>query len=170
MDDHYRLYVDSPIGWLEISGGEKYVQSIHFVEKAMFDQPKSPETLLECKTQLEEYFKGTRKSFDFPYEMMGTDFQKKVWKKLLKIPFGQTKSYGDIAREMGSIKSVRAVGLANGKNNLSIVIPCHRVIGTNNQLTGYGGGLVRKDWLLKHEKIYSGIEHQLDIFHITNKK
>ena len=165
MDDHYRLYVDSPIGWLEISGDEEYIQSINFVEKVLFEQQKSPEVLLECKIQLEEYFNGSRKTFDFPYRMIGTDFQKEVWKKLLEIPFGHTRTYGDIAREMGSIKNVRAVGLANGKNNLSIVIPCHRVIGTNNKLTGYGGGLLRKDWLLKHEKMFSGIEHQLDIFH-----
>ena len=165
MDDQYRVYVDSPVGWLEISGDEEFVHSINFVEKRMPDQPISPEALLKCKIQLEEYFLGSRKSFDFPYTMIGTDFQKKVWEKLLEIPFGQSMSYGDIAREMGNIKTVRAVGLANGKNKLSIVIPCHRVIGTNNKLIGYGGGLVRKDWLLKHEKFYSGLEHQLDIFH-----
>ena len=165
MESQYTLYTESPIGYLEISGSEEFVQSILFRNKIPAGKTEHSTVLAECRTQLEEYFQGTRTSFDFPFELIGTEFQKKVWEHLLKIPFGETRSYGEIARELGNIKLMRAVGMANGKNPLVIVIPCHRVLGSDNRLVGYGGGLQRKDWLLKHEKKVSGIEHQLDIFH-----
>ncbi len=164
MINQFWLYMDSPIGWLGIKGSDHFVHAIYFMDQDSAHKPKPTESLMECRLQLEEYFNGERKTFDFPYEMIGTDFQKKVWKKVLEIPFGQIKTYGEIARELGNIKLARAVGLTNGKNRLSIVIPCHRVIGSNNRLIGYGGGLIRKEWLLKHEKRYSGKEQQLDIF------
>ena len=108
--------------------------------------------LKKCVKELDEYFAGKRKHFSVRLERRGTDFQKKVWTALEKIPFGKTCSYEDIAIAVGSPKAVRAVGLANGKNPHWIVVPCHRVIGKNKQLTGYAGGLDRKKWLLEHEQ------------------
>ena len=104
------------------------------------------------QTQLSQYFKGERKTFDLPLVLPGTDFQKKVWDQLLTIPYGKTRSYAEQARAIGNTKAVRAVAKANGDNRLSIIIPCHRVIGSDGKLTGYGGGLWRKEWLLAHEK------------------
>lgn len=107
--------------------------------------------LAEARRQLEEYFAGKRTTFDLPLAPTGTAFQQRVWKALREVPFGKTASYGDIARRIGNPKGVRAVGLANGRNPISIVVPCHRVIGSDGSLTGYGGGLDRKQWLLRHE-------------------
>lgn len=112
--------------------------------------PEQP-ILLETERQLKEYFAGTRNEFNLPLEPVGTEFQKKVWRALQKIPFGQTRSYLDLAKSIGSAKAVRAVGAANGKNPLSIVVPCHRVIGANGTLTGFAGGLEVKAKLLAHE-------------------
>ena len=165
MDTQFRLLMESPIGWMEILGSDNFIHAIHFIDNLSADRQNPAGILEECRIQLEDYFKGKRKSFDLPYETEGTDFQRKVWDHVLKIPFGETKSYGDVAREIGNLNLMRAVGMANGKNPLSIVIPCHRVLGANNKLVGYGGGLERKDWLLKHEMKVSGIEHQMDIFH-----
>ncbi len=109
-----------------------------------------------AKTQLREYFDGERKSFDLQFETGGTQFQKEVWEQLLKIPFGETLTYRDIAHRIGRPKAVRAVGAANGKNPISIMIPCHRVIGMNGTLTGYAGGLDRKNFLLELEMIRNG--------------
>ncbi|MBD0368698.1 MAG: methylated-DNA--[protein]-cysteine S-methyltransferase, partial [Flavisolibacter sp.] len=104
--------------------------------------------------QLQEYFEGKRKIFDLPLQQQGTEFQQRVWNQLLQVPFGKTISYLELARKIGDVKAIRAVGTANGKNNLAIVVPCHRVIGTNTRLTGYAGGLWRKQWLLEHEAKY----------------
>ncbi len=109
------------------------------------------------EAQLAEYFAGTRKEFDFPLTLIGTDFQKRVWNELLKIPFGETRSYGDLARTLGDPDCVRAVGMANGANRLAIVVPCHRVIGADGSLTGYGGGLWRKKRLLELEQGQIGL-------------
>src|SRR6476660_1550804 len=107
--------------------------------------------LLKAEQQLREYFEGQRQIFSLDLDFDGTEFQKKVWNALLTIPFGETRSYGDIARQIGNPKSVRAVGAANGKNPIPIIVPCHRVIGSGGDLTGFGGGLERKRWLLEHE-------------------
>jgi methylated-DNA-[protein]-cysteine S-methyltransferase len=119
--------------------------------------PQQP-ILLETERQLKEYFAGTRKEFDLPLEPAGTEFQKKVWRALREIPFGQTRSYLDLAKSIGSAKAVRAVGAANGKNPLSILVPCHRVVGANGALTGFAGGLEVKAKLLAHEgcRIFPG--------------
>ncbi|MBN1937224.1 MAG: methylated-DNA--[protein]-cysteine S-methyltransferase [Anaerolineae bacterium] len=101
--------------------------------------------------QLDEYFSGVRRVFDLPLGLHGTEFQQRVWRQLLEIPYGQTASYAEVARALGNPQAVRAVGLANGKNPISIIVPCHRVIGSDGNLVGYGGGLWRKEWLLKHE-------------------
>jgi len=110
----------------------------------------------ECIKQLKEYFAGTRLQFDLPIFQIGTDFQQKVWEEVSKIPYGDTSSYALLAHKIGDVKSVRAVGTTNGKNKIAIIVPCHRVIGTDGSLTGYAWGLDKKEWLLKHEIEYSG--------------
>ena len=108
--------------------------------------------MAECLRQLTEYFKGRRQKFSIPLVLEGTDFQKAVWRQLQKIPFGQTASYGDVARAVGSPRAFRAVGNANNKNPIPLIIPCHRVIGSDGKLVGFGGGIWRKEWLLEHEQ------------------
>ncbi len=157
MDHLHRIDYQSPIGIIEIAGTDEAVCSILFVERDKIInniQECSPEALVGCYYQLDEYFNGVRQQFSFPYILDGTDFQKSVWKALTKIHYGQTGSYKDIALMVQNEKAVRAVGSANGKNKLSIVIPCHRIIGANGKLTGYAGGLWRKEWLLQHEKTF----------------
>lgn len=152
---HKREYA-SPIGVLEILGTDDAISSIMFTEQpspeAHDQQENSPQVLLDCYSQLDDYFKGIRREFSFPISMKGTSFQQNVWEKLTTIPFGETTSYAALAGLLGNEKAVRAVGNANGKNRLSIMVPCHRIIGTNGSLTGYAGGLWRKEWLLQHEK------------------
>ncbi|MFF2445527.1 methylated-DNA--[protein]-cysteine S-methyltransferase [Neobacillus sp. NPDC058068] len=157
MTKVYKLDYESPIGMIEISGTYEGIRSILFSdenEKVNFLQPDTPPVLAECYNQLDEYFKGQRQEFTFPYQFEGTDFQKTVWNALTKIHYAKTGSYKDIAVSIGNEKAIRAVGSANGKNKLSIVIPCHRVIGSNGKLTGYAGGLWRKEWLLQHERTF----------------
>lgn len=150
-----KIYYQSPIGLVEITGTDKAIRSILFCEeetKINSLQDDTPTVLKDCYHQLDEYFKGKRKDFTIPYEYEGTDFQKSVWNALTKIFYGNTCSYKDIALSIGNEKAVRAVGTANGRNKLSIIIPCHRIIGANGTLTGYAGGLWRKEWLLNHEQ------------------
>jgi methylated-DNA-[protein]-cysteine S-methyltransferase len=148
----YRAYYDSKIGLLEITGTTKAITGVNFADKKQTADRDIPEILRECRAQLDEYFRGKRTEFTLKLMLEGTDFQKKVWKQLLKIRYGQTVSYKDVALGIGSEKSVRAVGGATGRNNIDIIVPCHRVIGTSGRLVGYGGGLWRKVWLLNHEK------------------
>lgn len=146
----YVSYFKSPIGDIEISADEKFVYSILFRDEN--PERNSENYLTQLVTnQLIEYFDGKRTDFDFPMEITGTEFQKKVLFKLKEIPFGKTISYLELAKRVGDVKSIRAVGTANGRNNFVIVLPCHRVIGSDGKLIGYGGGLWRKEWLLKHE-------------------
>ena len=114
--------------------------------------------------QVNEYFAGTRKEFDLPLLLVGTDFQKQVWNGLTKIPYGETRSYKQQSIFLGNEKAIRAVAGANGENGIAIIIPCHRVIGEDGSLTGYGGGLPKKKWLLEHEAKFSGKGSQLSIF------
>jgi len=153
----HKLEYKSPIGVIEIIGTDEAIISIMFVERDVETnsvQDESPKVLKDCLQQLEQYFKGDRHEFTFPYTFEGTDFQKTVWKALTEVPSAETVSYKDIAVSDGNDKAVRAVGTANGKNKLSIVIPCHRIIGSNCKLTGYAGGLWRKEWLLQHEETF----------------
>lgn len=143
-------YLHTPIGLLEIAAQKAYLKHILFVEDAQQDESDAP-VLQDAKRQLTEYFAGNRRVFDLPLSPQGTAFQNKVWQALLTINYGQTCSYVDIAKTLGDKNAVRAVGAANGKNPLSIVVPCHRVIGKNGKLTGYAGGLSRKAWLLDLE-------------------
>lgn len=143
-------YCDSPIGLVEIGGTPEGITSLLFVEERR-PEITTNEMCEEAARQISEYFAGTRQEFDLPVQLSGTEFQRQVWQELRSIPFGQTVSYGDLARAIGKPSAVRAVGAANGDNPVSIVVPCHRVIGSDGGLTGYGGGLPRKQWLLKHE-------------------
>ena len=114
--------------------------------------------------QINEYLNGTRKEFDLPLHLIGTDFQKRVWNGLLQIPYGETRSYKGQSVFLGDVKAIRAVGTANGQNGIAIIVPCHRVIGDNGSLVGYGGGLDKKKWLLEHEAKHSGKTLQIGLF------
>lgn len=142
--------IKTPLGFATISGDEKGVSSIMISDKAIVSNTIS-EDLQEVVLQLNDYFQGKRTSFDCNLNPQGTDFQKRVWSALLDIPFGKTRTYLEQAKILGDVKAIRAVAAANGKNPLWIVVPCHRVIGSDGSLTGYAGGLWRKNWLLDHE-------------------
>lgn len=144
------IYQDSPLGLLEICGEDGWITAVNFVGSEREEILPSA-IVKQCAMQLEEYFIGKRKEFDLPLLPEGTEFQQKVWMQLQLIPFGETISYLALAKQLGDTKATRAVGMANGKNPISIIIPCHRVIGANGKLIGYGGGLWRKKWLLAHE-------------------
>ncbi len=144
-------YIKTPVGMAEISGDENGVSVIHVMDSEQSATKKIPAVLKEAVLQLAEYFEGKRHEFTFKMNPKGSDFQKSVWNELLKIPYGKTVSYMDITKKLGDVKAIRAVASANGKNPLWIVVPCHRVIGTDGSLTGYAGGLWRKKWLLEHE-------------------
>jgi methylated-DNA-[protein]-cysteine S-methyltransferase len=157
MNKFYIIDYNSAIGLIEIIGSNEAVCSIMFCERnapVNHIEVDTPEVLKNCYDQLDEYFNGIRKEFTFPMYIEGTDFQKRVWNALKNIKYADTCSYKDIAISIGNEKAIRAVGNANGKNQLSIVIPCHRIIGANGTLTGYAGGLWRKEWLLQHEKTH----------------
>lgn len=143
------LTMPSPLGPLTLTSRENRLVSILFGEAA--GSESDDPVLREARRQLEEYFAGSRREFDLPLGASGTPFQEEVWSVLGTIPFGQTSSYSDVARLIGRPRAVRAVGAANGRNPLAIVVPCHRVIGSDGQLTGYAGGLDIKRWLLAHE-------------------
>jgi methylated-DNA-[protein]-cysteine S-methyltransferase len=153
----YKTYYDSPIGILEITGAEDGIAGVHFVEKKTDPASSIPLPLKACCKQLYEYFVGDRTEFSLILKLEGTAFQKSVWNQLMRIPYGKTLSYKEVAAAIGKEKAVRAVGTANGRNNIAIIIPCHRVISHDGTLGGYGGGLWKKEWLLKHEQKYSGI-------------
>ena len=150
--------MESPVGKLKLVASANALIAVLWererpnrVKLAMLQHDPQQPILIETERQLGEYFAGTRNQFDLPLEPTGTEFQKKVWRALQEIPFGQTRSYLDLAKSIGSAKAVRAVGAANGKNPLSIVVPCHRVVGANGTLTGFAGGLEAKAKLLALE-------------------
>lgn len=156
MKKRFVTHLQSPLGVVEISGTKTFISSINFVMDPGDESENLPEIILQCKKELEEYFAGKRREFSVKTKADGTDFQKTVWKELLKIKYGETKSYGDIAKQMKDINASRAVGHANGKNPIAIVVPCHRVISEDGKLTGYMGGMWRKQWLLDLEGNVSG--------------
>nr|WP_288834022.1 methylated-DNA--[protein]-cysteine S-methyltransferase [uncultured Flavobacterium sp.] len=139
-----------PLGIAQITGDENGISIISIADEGEISA-EIPAVLKEAVTQLQDYFDGKRTTFDFKLNPKGTEFQQKVWQALLEIPFGKTYSYMDLSKKLGDVKAIRAVASANGKNPLWIVVPCHRVIGTDGSLTGYAGGLWRKKWLLEHE-------------------
>ena len=143
-------YIKTPLGIAKITGDENGISEISVSDEGEIDS-KIPNILQEAVSQLNDYFAGKRTSFNFKLNPQGTDFQQRVWKGLLEIPYGTTMSYLELSKKLGDVKAIRAVASANGKNPLWIVVPCHRVIGTDGSLTGYAGGLWRKKWLLEHE-------------------
>ena len=153
VEEIFEIGYLSPLGPLRILGLASAVLEVKFYKAEIPGNDDSvPKMLLACRSQLDEYFRGKRKVFDLKLEPRGTAFQKKVWRQLLRIPYGETRSYKDIARDVGNSRAVRAVGMANARNPISIIIPCHRVIGIKGDLVGYGGELWRKQWLLDHER------------------
>ena len=146
--------VNSPFGFTKIVGNDQGVSSITVLNSEETISDIIPNVLQDCVYQLQEYFNGERKIFDLKLNPQGTDFQKRVWQQLLKIPFGKTISYLELSKQLGDVKVIRAAASANGKNPLWIIVPCHRVIGSDGSLTGYAGGLHRKQWLLEHESPY----------------
>ncbi|WP_397445169.1 methylated-DNA--[protein]-cysteine S-methyltransferase [Polaribacter sp. R77954] len=155
MQETQITYYKTPIGIAKITGDKNGIQSVSVLDDdvvaAELLNQTVPFCLQDCVIQLEEYFKGKRASFGLTVNPKGTPFQIKVWKSLLKIPYGKTKSYLEQSKTLGDTKAIRAVATANGKNPLWIIIPCHRVIGSDGSLTGYAGGIWRKKWLLAHE-------------------
>jgi O-6-methylguanine DNA methyltransferase len=154
----YVTHYMSPVGLLEIKCDMKGIISIHFIDEvdgAFLKNAAENPLLLDCVKQLDEYFMGTRRIFELQLQLDGTEFQKQVWNSLCNVSYGSTATYRDIALAVGSPRSARAIGNANNKNRIPIIIPCHRIIGCNGSLTGYAGGLWRKEWLLLHEKKFS---------------
>jgi methylated-DNA-[protein]-cysteine S-methyltransferase len=144
-------FIKTPLGVAKVTGDALGVSSISFLNTDEVITQIVPEVLEDAVYQLNEYFEGKRTDFDLLLNPTGTDFQQRVWKGLLEIPYGKTVSYLQLSKTLGDAKAIRAVAAANGKNPLWIVVPCHRVIGSDGSLTGYAGGLSRKKWLLEHE-------------------
>jgi methylated-DNA-[protein]-cysteine S-methyltransferase len=162
MAENFSTYYHSPVGLLKISGNENYISEVCFhdtTQKAERKKKNIPPLIIQCIEQFIQYFNGERRVFDLPINQPGTPFQQEVWAELMQIPFGKTISYLDLAVKIGDNKATRAVANANGKNNVAIIVPCHRVIGSNKDLVGYAGGLWRKKWLLEHEaKVAYGVQ------------
>jgi methylated-DNA-[protein]-cysteine S-methyltransferase len=156
------MFYHSPLGIINIKISFGYIIQLLYINDEFNRQPDSiklsseeKKVLHKCIAQFDEYFSGKRKIFDLPVKQEGTAFQQKVWNELVKIPYGKTISYLQLAQRLGDVKSIRAAASANGRNKLNIIVPCHRVIGADGSLVGYGGGLPRKKWLLDHENKYA---------------
>lgn len=147
-------YIETPLGHAKIVGDTNGISSVLILDTQEELSEVIPETLLDCVTQLKAYFKNELNTFNLKLNPEGTAFQKKVWRQLETIPYGKTISYLDLSKQLGDVKAIRAAASANGKNPLWIIVPCHRVIGSDGSLTGYAGGLHRKQWLLNHESEY----------------
>lgn len=162
MAETFTTYYHSPVGLLKISGTSDFISEVSFhdtTQKNDGSKKDMPPMLINCIEQLIQYFSGERRIFELPINQTGTAFQQETWNQLMTIPFGRTLSYIQLAIKTGDPKATRAVANANGKNNVAIIVPCHRVIGANRELVGYGGGLWRKKWLLEHEmKVAYGVQ------------
>jgi len=162
MNELYYTYYESPVGLIKIAGTEQYIAEISFIdnkEQIEHGAPGISDMIHQCTEELIEFFAGRRKVFTVPVHQEGTDFQKRVWSELLEIPFGKTISYLDLSKKLGDPKAIRAAAAANGKNKIAIIVPCHRVIGSDKTLVGYSGGLWRKKWLLQQEfRITHGVQ------------
>lgn len=162
MNSIFISYVESPIGTIEIKADEQSILSVLFKDTNKVETSFSENEISKNgKQQLSEYFASERKEFELPLKLSGTDFQNKVWTELQVIPYSKTISYLQLAKNLGDPKCIRAAGTANGKNPFAIVVPCHRVIGSNGDLIGYAGGLWRKQWLLEHEH---NLQKQVSLF------
>jgi methylated-DNA-[protein]-cysteine S-methyltransferase len=161
----YKSIINSPIGFIEIKAGDEGITSILFL-----DEEETENNLLEnphimnCIDQIKKYFNGELKVFNITLDINGTEFQKSVWNRLLQIEYGKKISYNQLAEELGDKKQVRAAANANSQNPIALIVPCHRVIGSDGSLTGYAGGLWRKKWLLDHEAKFSNVDYQIDFF------
>ena len=160
--NHYSCtYYQSPIGLLKVGGTADYISEVTFIddESKMEETAESKGLLYQCIEELIEYFSGKRTEFTVPVNQKGTDFQTRVWGELLGINYGKTISYMTLAKRLGDPNCIRAAASSNGKNNIAIIVPCHRVIGSNQSLVGYAGGIWRKKWLLDHEnKFANGLQ------------
>jgi len=150
--DYQIAFLETPIGTAKIAGDENGINSISVLDEKIPSTQDIPDCLVEAVKELDAYFKGNLKEFTLKLNPIGTEFQKRVWKALAEVNYGKTRSYMELTKELGDEKAIRAVAAANGKNPLWIVIPCHRIIGSDGSLTGYAGGLWRKQWLLNHEQ------------------
>ncbi len=148
-----KIHLKTPLGIARIRGSEEGVSEIKILDETPQPTSEIPDYLLPVVEQLEAYFRGELKAFHLKLDLEGTEFQKKVWRALLEIPHGKTVSYLELSKQLGDIKAIRAVASANGKNPVWILVPCHRVIGSDGSLTGYAGGIPRKKWLLEHEGV-----------------
>ncbi|MFT4780541.1 MAG: methylated-DNA-[protein]-cysteine S-methyltransferase [Psychroserpens sp.] len=146
--------IKSPLGYTKIIGDDCGISQVTILNSEEKETDIIPTELEDCAIQLREYFEGTRTTFDLKLNPEGTDFQNVIWELLQEIPFGKTMSYLQLSKRLGDVKAIRAVANANGKNPLWIIVPCHRVIGSDGRLTGYAGGLHRKKWLIEHESPY----------------
>lgn len=151
MEYNQTAYYKTPIGTAKIEGNSNGIVAITVIDEAVETSKTTPNCLQDCVQQLEEYFKGNRTVFNLKLKPKGSTFQQKVWEELQKVSFGKTRTYLEQSKELGNVKAIRAVAAANGKNPIWIVIPCHRIIGSDGSLTGYAGGIWRKKWLLNHE-------------------
>jgi methylated-DNA-[protein]-cysteine S-methyltransferase len=163
MTTTYYSYLDSPLGPILLRGDGQFVTGLFLPRHKRGPEPQSDwrrddGALALIRAQLTEYFAGERDAFDVPLRLSGTPFQQRVWQELTRIPYGTTISYGQLAKRVGRPTASRAVGAANGRNPVSIIVPCHRVIGAGGQLTGYGGGLENKEWLLAWERSHAAGE------------
>src|SRR5438270_2040904 len=158
----FKTSYQSPVGTLQITCNQEALCSLHFIDEDEREERTGENEVTQIVVQqLDEYFKGERKLFQMPILQNGTSFQIKIWSLLQDIPYGRTVSYMDLSKRFGDIKAIRAVAAANGKNNIAIVVPCHRVIGSNKSLTGYAGGLWRKQWLVAHEAKFNNDVQEL---------
>lgn len=149
------FFYDTPIGRIGLAEEDGGLTQLTFrTEPPVGTVLEETPFLLHCKQELDEYFAGKRKAFDLPLRLKGTEFQKKVWAALCEIPYGETRTYGEIAAAVGNPKAARAVGLANNRNPVAVIVPCHRVVGGNGKLVGYAGGLDKKEYLLDLERKY----------------
>lgn len=151
MEFSQTTYYKTPIGTAKIVGNENGINSVSVIDKEIKTHEEIPKYLEDCVQQLDEYFNGERTEFQLKLNPQGTDFQKRVWNELLNVPYGKTRTYLEQTKTLGDVKAIRAVASANGKNPIWIIIPCHRIIGSDGSLTGYASGLWRKKWLLQHE-------------------
>ena len=151
MQETQTTYYKTPIGTAKIVGNKNGIQAVSVLEEDIDTSKEIPKCLQDCVTQLEDYFEGKTNNFNLKLNPQGTTFQKKVWNELLNIPYSKTRTYLEQSKALGDVKAIRAVASANGKNPIWIIIPCHRVIGSDGSLTGYAGGIWRKKWLLAHE-------------------
>lgn len=149
--EHYIAAFESPLGIVEVTSTSTHITSVLFVEQRQQETAR-PAVLQQAIDELTQYFSGERTQFTVPCVQRGTPFQQSVWSALTAVPYGETASYKDIATSIQNDKAVRAVGMTNSKNQLTIIVPCHRIIGSSGKLTGYAGGVWRKEWLLQHEQ------------------